>query len=171
MNNLQNWTLQKHAKENLLFSDKAISDIIEKNIFDSISGNSVLKKVFQQVVPITQFNYPLENTKIIEQIKKGTYIFPFCNDSLGALTLKKIGIILINNRIKKVEFKLDDKDWFFYFLLKGMIYKTVFIHEIIFHMYFVLFIVITIQKLLELQQNYSGIIKLVKGTPDIKVNV
>ena len=137
-NELENWTLQKHAKENSLFFNKKISNIIEKNIYDSISNNTILKKVFKDVIPFSQFDYPFTNTKIIEQIKRGTYIFPFCNDSLGGLTLKKFGIILINNRVKKIEYKLDDKDWFFYFLLKGMIYKTVFIHEINFHYVFCL---------------------------------
>ena len=45
-NNIENWTLQKHAKENQLFFNKNISDIIEENIYNSIKSNSVLKEAF-----------------------------------------------------------------------------------------------------------------------------
>ena len=127
-NNIENWTLQKHAKENQLFFNKNISDIIEENIYNSIKSNSVLKEAFYEVLPFYNYNYPFKNDKIISQIKNAIFIFPFCCDSIAGLTLKKFGIILFNNRHKKIELKLDERDYAFYFLLKGMIYKTVFIH-------------------------------------------
>lgn len=133
---IENWTLQKHANENSLFFNKKISNIIEKNIYDSIINNEVLKKSFYEVISFNKYDYPFSNEKIISQIKNATYILPFCCDSVAGLTLKRFGIILINNRIKKAEVKLDHKDWFYYFLLKGMIYKTIFIHELNFHYVF-----------------------------------
>jgi len=134
--NIENWTLQKHAKENSLFFNKNISEIIEENIYNSIINNDVLKKSFNEVISFDEFDYPFSNENIIAQIKYGTYILPFCCDAVAGLTLKRFGIILINNRIKEVEIQLDHKDWFYYFLLKGMIYKTVFIHELNFHYVF-----------------------------------
>ena len=120
--------MQKHAKENQLFFNKNISDIIEENIYNSIKSNSVLKEAFYEVLPFYNYNYPFKNDKIISKIKNAIFIFPFCCDSIAGLTLKKFGIILFNNRHKKIELKLDERDYAFYFLLKGMIYKTVFIH-------------------------------------------
>ena len=137
-NNIENWTLQKHAKENQLFFNKNISEIIEENIYNSIKINSVLKEAFYEVLPFNNYNYPFQNNKIISQIKNAIFIFPFCCDSIAGLTLKKFGVILFNNRLKKIELKLDERDYVFYFLLKGMIYKTIFIHEINFHYVFCL---------------------------------
>ena len=138
LNNMDNWTLQKYAKENSLFFSKNISNIIENNIYNSIINNTVLKRVFSETIPFNDYEYPFSNNKIINQLKRAIFIFPFCNYSLSGLTLKTFGITLINNRVKPIEFELDIKDWFYYILLKGMLFKVVYIHEFNFHYTFIL---------------------------------
>ena len=133
INNKENWTLQKYFKDNYLFSKANISKIIENNIFNSIQNNNVFKKAFNAVDKFKCYNYPFENQKIIEQIKNCIFIFPFSCESISGLTLKKFGLILINNRLKPIEKELNLEDWFFVFLLKGMNYKITYIHEINFH--------------------------------------
>ena len=136
INNKQNWTLQKFFKENYLFSNAKISNIIEDNIFNSIQNNNVFKKAFMAVDKFKKYNYPFENNKIIEQLKNCIFIFPFSCESISGLTLKPFGLILINNRIKPIKKDLNLEDFFFVYLLKGMNYKIVYIHEIIFHYVF-----------------------------------
>ena len=132
----ENWTLQKFIKENSLFSNPNISKITEENIFESIKNNKTLEKAFYEVEIFNKYNYPFNNNKIIEQIKQSLFIFPFTCESISGLTLKYFGIILVNNHIKNLEKNLDKEDYFFCFLLKGMMYKVVYIHEINFHYVF-----------------------------------
>lgn len=137
INDKHNWTLQKFIKLNTLFFNKSISDLTEKNIFDSIKNNKVLRKVFYEIESFDKYNYPFENEKIINQIKNSIFIFPFTCEQISALTLKKFGIILINNYIKEWDFSNFYKDdYFFCFLLKGMLYKVIYFHEINFHYIF-----------------------------------
>ena len=131
-----NWTLQKFIKENTLFSNTNISKITEENIYESIKNNKALEKAFYEVEVFNRYNYPFHNNKIIEQIKHSLFIFPFTCESISGLTLKYFGIILVNNHIKNIEQNLDKEDYFFCFLLKGMIYKVLYIHELNFHYVF-----------------------------------
>ncbi len=132
----ENWTLQKFIEENALFSNTNISKITEDNIYESIKENKTLEKAFNEVRKFSKYHYPFHNNKIIYQIKHSLFIFPFSCESISGLTLKYFGIILVNNQIKNIKQNLDKEDYFFCFLLKGMIYKVLYIHEINFHYVF-----------------------------------
>ena len=134
-----NWTLQKYAKENILFSQKELSDIVINNINETIQKNGILKEVFNEVKIFNDYIYPYDNEKIISQINNSILIFPFTCYSIDGLTLKEIGIILINNNNNNEnEENIENEKYFYYFLMKSMLYKVIFIHEINFHYCFVL---------------------------------
>ena len=141
LGNFNNWTLQKYAKENVLFSQKKLSDIVIKNINQTIQKNGTLKKAFNEVKKFNDYIYPYDNEKIISQINNSILIFPFTCYSIGGLTLKQIGIILINNNNNndnEIKENMENEKYFYYFLMKSMIYKVIFIREINFHYCFVL---------------------------------
>ena len=130
--------MQKYGKENLLFSQKYLSDIVKNNINQTIQNNRVLKEAFNEVKKFNDYIYPFDNEKIMSQVDNSTLIFPFTCVSIGGLTLKQIGIILINNYNNEIDKNMEKEKYFYYFLMKSMIYKVIFIHEINFHYCFVL---------------------------------
>ena len=133
INNKDNWTIQRFYKNNYLFFNEDISKTVEENIFDFIKNNRVLKRAINAVEKFKLYNYPFDDKKMIQQVKNSLFVFPFSCSSIGGLTLKKFGLILINNRISPIEELLSLEEYFFVFLLKGMNYKTIYIHEINFH--------------------------------------
>lgn len=92
-----------------------------------------MKRAFNAVEKFKLYNYPFDDKKMIQQVKNSLFVFPFSCSSIGGLTLKKFGLILINNRISPIEELLSLEEYFFVFLLKGMNYKTIYIHGINFH--------------------------------------
>ena len=139
MNDAKNFSLQKCASNDKLFKTQETNIEFDKYLH-KIMNHKILRRAFEQIKNFSQKKYPLDNQKLVNQIKKNLLFLPFPTPHLSGLTLKKFGFILINiNRFYK---EIDQSDNQILRYIKklcetGFIIITI-IHEVNFHYFLVI---------------------------------
>ena len=139
MNDTKNYSLQKCSSNDKLFRTQKTNIEFDKYLH-KIMNHKILRQAFEQIQYFSQKQYPLDNQKLVKQIKNNLLFLPFPTPHLSGLTLKKFGFILINiNRFYK---EIDQSDNQILRYIKklcetGFIIITI-IHEVNFHYFLVI---------------------------------
>ena len=132
LNNLKNFSLQGFIINNRCFNDENIFDLFLKDL-DETLNNSTLKETFDCIIPFQNYNYPYLRKKFREQLKEIMIYIPFINNNILGITLRNLGLVVINKNV----FKLDDSNniykAFSTSLLNSCFGKITILHESNFH--------------------------------------
>ena len=97
MKDIKNYSLQKCALNDDIYKTEE-TNLEFKKYLKEIMNHDILRKTFVQIKDFSDKNYPLDNQKLIKQIKTNLLFIPFPTPHLSGLTLKKFGFILINTK-------------------------------------------------------------------------
>ena len=132
LNNIKNYSLQGSIIANRCFNDTILFESFEKDFFDTLNGTT-LEEAFNSIEPFERYNYPYKNNKFIEQLKEVLFYCPFPNERILGLSLRNLGIILINNNIfHSLESKNINTE-FAISIIKAAFGKITCLHETNFH--------------------------------------
>ena len=134
LNNPKFWTIQKHIKENSLYNDHHLNEIFMSQV-DTMIKHKVSEKVFNEIKMFNEYNFPLLKDKFIEQVHKNVVFMKLPTRLILGLTIKKMGIVLINKGRYdyKINDQIDKNSKFILKLAECAFYKVIILHEINFH--------------------------------------
>ena len=132
LNNIENYSLQGTIINNRCFNSKELFELFKNDLNQTLKG-STLKEAFYSIIPFRRFNYPFEEIKFIEQLNGLILYIPFLNKNILGLSLRNLGIIIINRNIFSFNDSNNIKKGFSYALLKSGFGKITFLHESNFH--------------------------------------
>ena len=140
LNNHQYWTIQKHIKINSPYNNNDLKNLFNNEI-DILLKNKVLEKVFKEINIFQDYNYPLYEEKFLEQIHNSLVFIKLPTKTLLGLTLKKMGIIIINKGryFDIINDQIDSNSKYILKLAEYAFYRISIFHEINFHYFLVIF--------------------------------
>ena len=134
LDDIRLWTLQKHAKINNPYSQIDLKRAFENDIKKMIS-HPLLERVFNEMNYFGNLQFPYKRNEFIDQISKNIIYIPLHTKYIIGLTIKKMGIIVINKG-RFSDFIEEQKNKNKRFILKASemsFYKISLLHEINFH--------------------------------------
>ena len=140
LNNEQFWTIQKHIKINSPYNDNDLKNLFITDI-DILLKNKVLEKVFNEIDIFRDYNYPLYKEKFLDQIHNSLVFIKLPTKTLLGITIKKMGIIIINKGryIEIINDQIDSNSKYILKLAEYAFYKITLLHEVNFHYFLILF--------------------------------
>jgi len=138
LNDCRFWTIQKHAKVNSPYLNKHIKEKFSQEVINMLK-HDVLKNMFNEINLFESYKYPFLKDGFIRQVKNSIIYVPLPTKLILGLTIKKMGIIIINKgRHSKIINEQKNKNSKFILKLgEFFFYKITLLHEINFH-YFLL---------------------------------
>ena len=134
LNDSQYWTIQKYATVNRLYNNKKLNELSKEEI-DSMLKHKVLENVFSEIPFFQSYQYPFIKGKFLKQVHDSIVFVKLPTKLILGLTLKKMGIIIINKerysqlldeeKNKNVQYALKLSEFSFY--------KITFLHQVNFH--------------------------------------
>ena len=139
LNNFKFWTIQKHAKVNCLYNDNELNNAF-KNEVEIMLKHKVVEKVFNEINMFDGYIYPLSKEGFLKQIKNSILYIKLPTTLILGLTLKKLGVIIINKgRFDEMINRQKDKNKKYILKLgEFAFYKVTMYHEINFHYFLVI---------------------------------
>ena len=132
LDNIENYSLQGTIINNRCFNSKELFELFKNDLNQTLKGTT-LKEAFYTIIPFRRFNYPFEKNKFIEQLNGLILYIPFLTKNILGLSLRNLGIIIINRNIFSFNDSNNIKKGFSYALLKSGFGKITFLHESNFH--------------------------------------
>ena len=139
LNDCNFWTIQKHAKINSPYLNKNLKEKFDQEVITMLT-HTVLKNTFNEINIFEAYKYPFLKENFINQVQNSILYIPMPSQIILGLTIKKMGIILINkgrhdniineqkNKNQKYILKLGEFSF----------YKITLLHEINFHYFLVI---------------------------------
>ena len=132
LNNIRNYSLQGCIINNRCFNNKNLFDFFQKDIDDTLN-NTTLEEVFNCIIPFNNYKYPFYQKKFREQVKEVILFIPFINNNILGLTLRNLGIIVLNKNIFHLVGSNKINKEYPVSLIKSCFAKVTFLHESNFH--------------------------------------
>ena len=139
LNDSQYWTIQKYATVNRLYNNNKLNELSKEEI-DSMLKHKVLENVFNEIPFFQSYQYPFITGKFLKQVHDSIVFVKLPTKLILGLTIKKMGIIIINKgrysqlideqKNKNVKYALKLSEFSFY--------KITFLHEVNFHYFLVI---------------------------------
>ena len=139
LNNHQFWTIQKHAKVNSLYNDKNLKDSFKEEV-NAMLNHKVLENLFSEISIFENYKYPFHKKEFLEQVHNSIMYITLPTILILGLTLKKMGVIIINKG-RYNDLLNDQKNQNVKYILKlgeFSFYKITLLHEINFHYFLVI---------------------------------
>ena len=139
LNNHQFWTIQKHAKVNSLYNDKNLKDSFKEEV-NAMLNHKVLENLFYEISIFENYKYPFHKKEFLEQVHNSIMYITLPTKLILGLTLKKMGVIIINKG-RYNDLLNDQKNQNVKYILKlgeFSFYKITLLHEINFHYFLVI---------------------------------
>ena len=139
MKDIKNFSIQKCALNDNIFKREETNNTFNYYLKE-IMHHEILRKTFNQIKNSSSKNYPLDNPKLLEQIKTNLLFIPFPTPHLSGLTLKRFGFILINTNRFYNDIEEEDNiiSRFIKKLCESAFIIVTIIHEINFHYFLVI---------------------------------
>ena len=134
LNDPQYWTVQKHARENSPYNNKNL-DTLFKNEINIMLKHKVLENIFNETPFGKEYKYPFLEKDFLNQVHDSIIYMKFPTKLLLGLTIKHMGIILINkDRYRKIINEEKDKNIKYILRLSEYsFYKTALLHQVNYH--------------------------------------
>jgi len=134
LNDPQYWTVQRHCRENSPYNNQNLDSLFKKEI-DIMLKNKVLENVFNEITFCENYKYPYLNEDFLRQVHDSIIYMKFPTNLILGLTIKHMGIIIINkDRHHKIINEQKNKNIRYVLKLSEYsFYRATLIHEINFH--------------------------------------
>ena len=134
LNDRKYWTIQMYAKNNRLYNDINLNKLFIENI-NNMFRHKVLENVFNQIKIFDNYKYPFLKESFIDQIHKSIIYIKLPSKLILGLTLKKVGIVIINKGRHDdiINSQKNKNTKFILKLAEYSFYKITLLHEISFH--------------------------------------
>jgi len=139
LNDCSFWTIQKHVKVNSPYLNKHIKEKFSQEVIKMLK-HDVLKNVFNEINLFESYKYPFLKEGFVKQVKNSIIYAPLPNKLILGLTIKKMGIIIINKgrHSKIINEQKNKNSKFILKLAEFSFYKITLLHEINFHYFFLI---------------------------------
>jgi len=139
LNDCDFWTIQKHAKINSPYLKKNLKEKFDQEVITMLKHN-VLKNTFNEINIFEAYKYPFLKEGFINQVQNSIIYIPMPSQIILGLTIKKMGIIIINKgRHDKIINEQKNKNQKYILKLgEFSFYKITLLHEINFHYFLVI---------------------------------
>ena len=134
LNETKNWSLQKCTLTRKIYKLEKTNDLFEK-LYDQFMNHNVLRKAYKKLESFNGIEYLYDRKELKQQINDNIFYLPFPIKFLSGLTLKKYGVILINNNRFYSHFDPYDQkiERFTKKMCESAFIIITLIHEICFH--------------------------------------
>ena len=95
LNDCDFWTIQKHAKINSPYLNKNLKEKFDQEVIVMLK-HTVLKNTFNEIKIFEEYKYPFLKEDFINQVQNSIIYIPMPSQIISGLTIKKMGIIIIN---------------------------------------------------------------------------
>ena len=139
LNNFKYWTIQKHIRFNSLYNDENLTKSFNEEI-DIMLKHKVLESVFNEINIFDNYSYPFHKKEFLNQVHKSIVYIPLPTKYILGLTIKKLGIIIINKgRYHELINEQNSKNIKYILKLSEFsFYKITLFHEINFHYFLII---------------------------------